>query len=141
MICFFCFRIRRPPRSTRTYTLFPYTTLFRSPKLVGIVAPVVPDRFFIPGSAICTFDGKLLDQRQIRQQRDNQFAEQFIHLDEGRDKWRRFGALVERCSKVGTVDEPAGFASEFIAGGESDRPGPSSEEVADRKSTRLNSSH
>src|SRR3546814_13977899 len=23
-------RIRRPPRSTRTYTLFPYTTLFRS---------------------------------------------------------------------------------------------------------------
>src|SRR3546814_16910045 len=27
-ICFF--RIRRPPRSTRTDTLFPYTTLFRS---------------------------------------------------------------------------------------------------------------
>src|SRR3546814_19573266 len=27
----FCFlRIRRPPRSTRTDTLFPYTTLFRS---------------------------------------------------------------------------------------------------------------
>src|SRR3546814_9224359 len=24
--------IRRPPRSTRTYTLFPYTTLFRSPR-------------------------------------------------------------------------------------------------------------
>src|SRR3546814_4342302 len=24
--------IRRPPRSTRTDTLFPYTTLFRSPK-------------------------------------------------------------------------------------------------------------
>src|SRR3546814_17585843 len=26
----FCLRIRRPPRSTRTDTLFPYTTLFRS---------------------------------------------------------------------------------------------------------------
>src|SRR3546814_18422313 len=26
--------IRRPPRSTRTDTLFPYTTLFRSPKAV-----------------------------------------------------------------------------------------------------------
>src|SRR3546814_6038158 len=25
--------IRRPPRSTRTDTLFPYTTLFRSPKV------------------------------------------------------------------------------------------------------------
>src|SRR3546814_1644341 len=29
MSCFFL-RIRRPPRSTRTDTLFPYTTLFRS---------------------------------------------------------------------------------------------------------------
>src|SRR3546814_20436793 len=28
--CFFFLRIRRQPRSTRTYTLFPYTTLFRS---------------------------------------------------------------------------------------------------------------
>src|SRR3546814_7115441 len=28
-MCFFLIR-RRPPRSTRTYTLFPYTTLFRS---------------------------------------------------------------------------------------------------------------
>src|SRR3546814_20419129 len=33
---FFCFflMIRRPPRSTRTDTLFPYTTLFRSPALL-----------------------------------------------------------------------------------------------------------
>src|SRR3546814_20687415 len=34
MLCqfirFFFLRIRRPPRSTRTDTLFPYTTLFRS---------------------------------------------------------------------------------------------------------------
>src|SRR3546814_1742860 len=31
-LCFFFFlMIRRPPRSTRTDTLFPYTTLFRSP--------------------------------------------------------------------------------------------------------------
>src|SRR3546814_11431451 len=30
-VCFVCFlMIRRPPRSTRTDTLFPYTTLFRS---------------------------------------------------------------------------------------------------------------
>src|SRR3546814_13987594 len=32
-ICvFFFLMIRRPPRSTRTDTLFPYTTLFRSPR-------------------------------------------------------------------------------------------------------------
>src|SRR3546814_13875084 len=29
-ICFLFLMIRRPPRSTRTDTLFPYTTLFRS---------------------------------------------------------------------------------------------------------------
>src|SRR3546814_12544030 len=31
--------IRRPPRSTRTDTLFPYTTLFRSRGIGGQVAP------------------------------------------------------------------------------------------------------
>src|SRR3546814_17402459 len=31
LLCsFFCLMTRRPPRSTRTDTLFPYTTLFRS---------------------------------------------------------------------------------------------------------------
>src|SRR3546814_5535995 len=36
--------IRRPPRSTRTYTLFPYTTLCRSlvDAAVGRNAPVAP---------------------------------------------------------------------------------------------------
>src|SRR3546814_11259568 len=32
---FFFLMIRRPPRSTRTDTLFPYTTLFRSSQLIG----------------------------------------------------------------------------------------------------------
>src|SRR3546814_12733098 len=31
LFIFFFLMIRRPPRSTRTDTLFPYTTLFRSP--------------------------------------------------------------------------------------------------------------
>src|SRR3546814_13921002 len=30
-VFFCCLMVRRPPRSTRTDTLFPYTTLFRSP--------------------------------------------------------------------------------------------------------------
>src|SRR3546814_694331 len=36
MLCVFIFflMIRRPPRSTRTDTLFPYTTLFRSPRFL-----------------------------------------------------------------------------------------------------------
>src|SRR3546814_18070369 len=32
---FFFLMIRRPPRSTRTDTLFPYTTLFRSSRLMS----------------------------------------------------------------------------------------------------------
>src|SRR3546814_4158500 len=34
-VCVFFLMIRRPPRSTRTDTLFPYTTLFRSPALAA----------------------------------------------------------------------------------------------------------
>src|SRR3546814_2141686 len=33
--------IRRPPRSTRTDTLFPYTTLFRSPRLGADAAEIL----------------------------------------------------------------------------------------------------
>src|SRR3546814_16908993 len=36
-LLFFFLMIRRPPRSTRTDTLFPYTTLFRSGPHVGAV--------------------------------------------------------------------------------------------------------
>src|SRR3546814_3615194 len=32
-VLFFFLMIRRPPRATRTDTLFPYTTLFRSPQI------------------------------------------------------------------------------------------------------------
>src|SRR3546814_8365129 len=46
---FFFLMIRRPPRSTRTDTLFPYTTLFRS--LVEgrvVVGPAVPGAVLLP---------------------------------------------------------------------------------------------
>src|SRR3546814_11082622 len=41
---FFFLMIRRPPRSTRTDTLFPYTTLFRS-----LLAPLSNRRRLSPG--------------------------------------------------------------------------------------------
>src|SRR3546814_17990101 len=44
--------IRRPPRSTRTDTLFPYTTLFRSSVLLGSgLAPLLTDQRFLAGIA------------------------------------------------------------------------------------------
>src|SRR3546814_8942675 len=39
--------IRRPPRSTRTDTLFPYTTLFRSEPSLGLAPLIVRDMFRI----------------------------------------------------------------------------------------------
>src|SRR3546814_7429890 len=39
---FFFLMIRRPPRSTRTDTLFPDTTLFRSPDRLQREAPGIP---------------------------------------------------------------------------------------------------
>src|SRR3546814_1355377 len=53
--------IRRPPRSTRTDTLFPYTTLFRS-----MFADVLLERLFLEAKA--------------RGQRDN--PDTFIIIDE-----------------------------------------------------------
>src|SRR3546814_1890911 len=43
LLSFFCLMIRLPPRSTRTDTLFPYTTLFRSAVHV-IPRPVIVQR-------------------------------------------------------------------------------------------------
>src|SRR3546814_6866940 len=41
-IFFFFLMIRRPPRSTRTDTLFPYTTLFRSQRNGALTGPFAP---------------------------------------------------------------------------------------------------
>src|SRR3546814_12043875 len=42
-VIFFFLMIRRPPRSTRTDTLFPYTTLFRSPDCGATTISQCPD--------------------------------------------------------------------------------------------------
>src|SRR3546814_9396625 len=40
--------IRRPPRSTRTDTLFPYTTLFRSADRLAVSFPIPHSHFLLP---------------------------------------------------------------------------------------------
>src|SRR3546814_9155049 len=51
-VCFYLM-IRRPPRSTRTDTLFPYTTLFRSPLLAN--AGLWWSRRVLPPGPLCLF--------------------------------------------------------------------------------------
>src|SRR3546814_16687780 len=60
---FFFLRKRRPPRSTRTYTLFPYTTLFRSnprsfvPVVVGVLVSLAWRPLLIGEGPLFPFHG------------------------------------------------------------------------------------
>src|SRR3546814_5579472 len=59
LVVFFFLMIRRPPRSTRTDTLFPYTTLFRSRPFSFLQAAlfqwVNPKAWVIALSAVATY--------------------------------------------------------------------------------------
>src|SRR3546814_2126763 len=58
--------IRRPPRSTRTDTLFPYTTLFRS--LRDYVTPIVqaaPDEIAAEHAGLRSFLGFVREHKEI----------------------------------------------------------------------------
>src|SRR3546814_19710540 len=64
---FFFLMIRRPPRSTRTDTLFPYTTLFRSAKRELPNYQVFDERrYFVPGFETCVFDVTGSDGESVR---------------------------------------------------------------------------
>src|SRR3546814_20878030 len=57
---FFFLMIRRPPRSTRTYTLFPYTTLFRSDGYIKSLDDKVT--VYIPGLKGSAYDDVSVEQ-------------------------------------------------------------------------------
>src|SRR3546814_18759730 len=88
-MCVFFLMIRRPPRSTRTDTLFPYTTLFLSLRGAGV--PVQPVRQ--SGTWRCRRDRPVL-QGQFRRQlsADGKDRRQWrqrlaaVRLDEGRSE-------------------------------------------------------
>src|SRR3546814_11652537 len=101
ILFFFFLMIRRPPRSTRTDTLFPYTTLFRSLRRADLCQPRARLRALLDALA------------------DPQPA--LYPVPAG----GQGGGLVRRAVLRGT-EAPAGQRGR--------RP-------ADRKSTRLNSSH
>src|SRR3546814_5667159 len=65
VVCLFFLMIRRPPRATRTDTLFPYTTLFRSPP--GSLAPAdIPKAFRGSGAESLSIDASdLLHYRRL----------------------------------------------------------------------------
>src|SRR3546814_6828142 len=74
--------VRRPPRSTRTDTLFPYTTLFRSPSTLGAMGDpdlramqLDPERTYLheapfgsmdPGERLTLLDAEGIDAVVLR---------------------------------------------------------------------------
>src|SRR3546814_2294289 len=129
-VFFFFLMIRRPPRSTLTDTLFPYTTLFRSaaarrelldarprvdqPRPCDVVSWRRPRRPMVRFR-----DGQSMDRRRSR-------AVPWLHISAGRDADR---------------DRGAGRAATLSAAGLSRQKACVWAALRDRKSTRLNSSH
>src|SRR3546814_5732562 len=102
-ISIFFLRIRRPPISTRTDTLFPYTTLFRSVPFAGL-------------------------------ERDNN-----LRPDITLEKLASLGPAFDRKSGHGTLT--AGNSTPLTDGASAVLLASEDWAKADRKSTRLNSSH
>src|SRR3546814_6204842 len=133
--------IRRPPRSTRTDTLFPYTTLFRAggvDVLVGERQDGLPDqasagearRWGAEGSLgdLAPWLGRLgLDLDHLCDQGEGARVQACDGL-----AVQRFGAQKDGLAQAEIVDP-----SDVIG---RQRPA-EARRVADRKSTRLNSSH
>src|SRR3546814_6558420 len=178
--------IRRPPRSTRTDTLFPYTTLFRSPsereqKLPVFVGLANEDGYPHAGS-IDFIDNALDPQtgtiraRAVLPNPDGHFTPGLFArvqllgsgryaatlLDEraiGTDQSKKFVYVVDAKGTVQSRAVPPGGEHDglrvvtagvppgervIVAGQQRVHPGivvAAKEAAADRKSTRLNSSH
>src|SRR3546814_12149243 len=116
---FFFLLIRRPPRSPRPDTLFPYTTLFRSfgTLIEGSAAARIG---LATGDSIVSLGGRSMDTFDDMVRYVKIRAGEQISVD-----FRRGGDEMSRVATIGTVVERDRFGNEY----------------RDRKSTRLNSSH
>src|SRR3546814_9155184 len=148
--------IRRPPRSTRSDTLLPYTTLVRSSRIEKTLVLTVPGEFrkFDPAD----FVGKHLSAFNIDDVQNAPVSSSILYGIEQMIPVRRRLPFGERRGPIGGkavwIKEKARFSRqsfadverrlvlqasvmsiEIVASGFARGP------VADRKSTRLNSSH
>src|SRR3546814_5000222 len=119
--------IRRPPRSTRTDTLFPYTTLFRSP-----TCPTFPVQvsLFQPGREGCPSPSS-----QVRRGREGGKPSLPARSNEGITNKCSFYEFLYSKSLLLSEGNREGFPPSLghLTCGYAFPP--------DRKSTRLNSSH
>src|SRR3546814_13965108 len=82
MFLFFFLMIRRPPRSTRTDTLFPYTTLFRSDQ--ALVAALGRGHQAVAGgrgvAGLDAVDGRVAPQQQVAVALGDRADREFLDL-------------------------------------------------------------
>src|SRR3546814_16352170 len=132
---------RRPPRSTRTYTLFPYTTLFRS--------DIVDDALAEPGDAVEPAEGGDRQHGHHAKQGGEvqvevaAVAHAEADVDDAADRLadaeHRGGGHHQR--NAGADRHPAVGGNEIEDEAQRTQGRTAGGGAADRKSTRLNSSH
>src|SRR3546814_19958906 len=136
--------IRRPPRSTRTDTLFPDTTLFRSRSRAKRRLTV--ERAAIERRIVEEGDGFTLDElvAAVAASNPDQIASHVSSLD------ARLGELNDEVAAAATAHGharsaftalDAGGTAAVDAASDAEQAKAELEVLADRKSTRLNSSH
>src|SRR3546814_5185790 len=118
--------IRRPPRSTRTDTLFPYTTLFRS--------RLLPEGRKFGAAVVLTFQA--LGQMQNRY--GPQIAESMLGCCNTKLFLQTIDAETRQWASdaIGSQEVEIQTMTDALADGDNDP-----RTTLDRKSTRLNSSH
>src|SRR3546814_9407008 len=97
-VFFFFLMIRRPPRSTRTDTLFPYTTLFRSPVLEQRAHRV---HLRVAGAAVAARPMDFLEHRGRGAKAEARSAIGFG------DQHRQETSLGQRADELGRIDAVA----------------------------------
>src|SRR3546814_6690526 len=103
--------IRRPPRSTRTDTLFPYTTLFRSPE-AGVAAPRHRQRRTVGNGYVAERQAEDAGRRQDQTQRGRQPREGGDHRHE---------LTSVQSGRVGAAVTPSGAAGARTEGHTAER--------------------
>src|SRR3546814_7032740 len=128
--------IRRPPRSTRTDTLCPYTTLFRSVRATALINQLVGH--LLPAMSYCSYDHLVRDEYIV----EHHLIEIVLsgQIDDRPDRYAGQRKIDEELADA--------FAAAFAARSRSreqnhhmDAVGIARPHLADRKSTRLHSSH
>src|SRR3546814_4824345 len=129
--------IRRPPRSTRTDTLFPYTTLFRSPRVRGADKADL-DHVAVEGDEV-VIETRGVEQphglRMIAELRPADRLPQFVHRPDAA------GDGEEAVRKVGEHLLAFVHSRDDVKFGDAAMRDLGADARVDRKRTRLNSSH